>query len=170
MKFCAKEAFGKDLYIPIKEVMLISSAELKEKTRNILYGTGRRTGYCQSNWTYSSINNVKVTNSIYLQSGMPYDMMFETLAHEYGHAWKFQNKRRDLLIYQQDNIAFCEGFAQWVAYHILKEYNLKEQAEKLKIGHTDRIYGDGFKEMLELEKKLGSKQAVLEYVKNNCDF
>ncbi len=169
MKFYAKEALG--IYIYIKKVMLISSEELKYKTKGISYGTGRTTGYCQSSWQYSSINDVKVTNDIYLQNGMPYNMLFGTLAHEYGHAWEYQNKRSDLLIYRQDNIIFCEGFAQWVSYHTLRQYNLKEQANKIITNYKDDpIYGDGLKKMLNLEKKLGSKQAVLEYVKNNCDF
>ena len=174
MKSCAKEALG--IYIPIKKVMLLPSSEFNKRKNDKYPKDNRVIGLCKPNIklssNFSSNPNCffEVNNEIYLQSGMPYDMMFETLAHEYGHAWEHQNKSSNLL-YLQDNIVFSEGFAQWVAYHTLRQYNLKEQANKIITKfQDDPIYGLGFKEMLKLEKKLGSKQAVLEYVKNNNDF
>lgn len=169
MKFYAKEALG--IHIPIKKVILYPSSELNKRKNTKHTQDQRIIGFCKPNLQFSSKSNCffEVNNEIYLQNGMPYDMMFQTLAHEYGHAWEHQNKQN--LLYLQDNIIFSEGFAQWVSYHTLRQYNLKEQANKIITNYKDDpVYGDGLKKMLNLEKKLGSKQAVLEYVKNNCDF
>ena len=167
MKFYAKEALG--IYIKIDKVMLLPSSELNKRKNDKYDQDHRSIGFCQS----STIDYFFKKNiSIYLQSGMPYDMMFETLAHEYGHAWEVQNRRLDLSS-QEYNLAFREGFAEWVSYHTMKEYGLKENAKEMierAEKNSQSIYCKGFKEMLELEKKLGSKQAVLEYVKNHNDF
>ena len=36
--------------------------------------------------------------------------------------------------------------------------------------NCDPVYSTELKKMMKLEKKLGSKKAVLEYVKNNTNF
>ena len=133
-------------------------------------GINAATGLCERKYTgFKSEKSI-----IYVQNGMPYDMAFQILAHEYGHAWEHQNKNKQL-INQPSNDIFTEGFARWVEYYTIKEFGLKEEANLLIRDAKDKnmcdpIYGIGFKKMLKLEKKLGSKQAVLEYVKNNCDF
>ena len=100
---------------------------------------------------------------------MPYDMMFINLAHEYGHAWENQNKKLSIINHPQ-NLVFTEGFAEWVSYY---SERIKEEAEEMRKRakeNCDPVYSTELKKMMKLEKKLGSKKAVLEYVKNNTNF
>ena len=166
VKDYAKRALG--INALIKKAVLLSSADLKKENTNNY--TNRATGLCERK--YTGLKREK--NIIYVQNGMPYNMAFQILAHEYGHAWEHQNKNKQL-INQPSNDIFTEGFARWVEYYTIKEFGLKEETNLLIRDAKDKnmcdpIYGIGFKKMLKLEKKLGSKQAVLEYVKNNNDF
>ena len=177
VKYYAQKSCG--INAPIKKAVLLSSAELKRETQNIIYSTDQRPrGYCSTtykyNYRYTSIIDEKQVHIIYVQNGMPYNMAFQTLAHEYGHAWEHQNKNKQIINQPSNNI-FTEGFARWVEYYTIKEYGLKEEAELLIRNAKDKnkcdpVYGLGLKKMMKLEKKLGSKHAVLEYVKNHNDF
>ncbi|MCL5774443.1 MAG: protein DA1 [Firmicutes bacterium] len=89
--------------------------------------------------------------------GLPKDEMFDVVAHEFGHAWYFENCPPN----QSEEIV--EGFAQWVAYKemIIKgDYN-REINIQLK---RDDVYGTGLRKFISIENS-GGISAVLKYVK-----
>ena len=93
LKDYTKRACG--INASIKKAVLLSSTELKKQTQNNKADSlGYRTmGFCKTIiYTDSGINEKQV-HIIYVQNGMPYNMTFKTLAHEYGHAWEYQNKK-----------------------------------------------------------------------------
>ena len=172
VKIYVKKSCGIEVDVPNENIILSSSSELKDRTKNIGYLSDQRVlGYCYTTYSLSNFYN-KRAHTIYLQNGMPYELAFATLAHEYGHAWDHQNKKMELMKNSQDH-SFSEGFAEWVKYNTLKEVGYKEKAEQMINSpqkDDDPIYGLGFKKMMKLEDRLNSKSELLEYVKNNNTF
>ena len=172
VKLYVKKSCGISIDIPVNKIVLMSSEDLKDRTKNIGYLSGQRVlGFCYTQYTMTKFYD-KRFHTIYLQNGMPYELAFGTLAHEYGHAWDHQNKKLEVMKTASDH-SFSEGFAEWVKYYTIKEYGFDKKAEEM-LGSNgqeeDPIYGTGFKNMMKLEKEFNSKSAFLEYVKNNNTF
>jgi hypothetical protein len=55
-----------------------------------------------------------------------------------------------------------EGFASWVQYHVFRAMREPERARRLLT--WDPPYGSGLREMLDIEKRGGGPQAVLDFV------
>ena len=172
VKLYVKKSCGISVDLPSEKIILSSSAELKERTKNVGYLSGQRVlGYCYTTYALSNLYNHRA-HTIYIQNGMPYELAFKTLSHEYGHAWDHQNTDLEIMKQSKDH-AFSEGFAEWVSYNTMKEYGIKDKVEQMTNTpekDLDPIYGVGFQKMLKLEENLRSKHALLEYVKNNNNF
>ena len=85
------------------------------------------------------------------------------LAHELGHAWQFScrqdiNKVQDFLV---------EGFAEWVAYHLVKRAGLTEFSHRIKT-NPDPLYGKAFRWFRKLELEHG-RDTVLAIMLNWVD-
>jgi hypothetical protein len=96
-----------------------------------------------------------IRRGIYVQTGLPHMLFLQVAAHEYAHAWQGENcpLLKDLLV--------REGFAEWVAYHVLGEYGYVHGQERMR-ARVD-IYGQGLKRMLDIEANQGP-----EGVYQNC--
>lgn len=90
---------------------------------------------------------------IYVQSGLPRMLFLQIAAHEYAHAWQGENCPFALEQLQH------EGFAEWVAYHLLEQYNYALQRQRML--QREDIYGRGLRWALDLEQRAGT-QAVLD--------
>ncbi|MBZ0257164.1 hypothetical protein K8I31_13945, partial [bacterium] len=62
---------------------------------------------------------------VFLLYGIPIEMIYETAAHEYAHAWQTENCP------PKQSIELKEGFAQWVAAQLLKQKGYVVALEKL---------------------------------------
>lgn len=96
-------------------------------------------------------------SEIFLLYGLPIEMIYETAAHEYAHAWQAEycppNQSEDLR----------EGFAQWVGAKILSIKGYKEALLRLE-ARRDHPYGTGYHRLKALDDRYG-KAKVIEYVK-----
>ena len=90
---------------------------------------------------------------IYIQTGLPRLVFLQVAAHEYAHAWQGENCPilRDVIIH--------EGFAEWVAYHMIGYYGYHDSQERMMTRQDS--YGQGLKWALSLEKTQG-RQTVIE--------
>jgi hypothetical protein len=84
---------------------------------------------------------------IYVERGLPRNLLLGTLAHELAHAWQAERApgRRDPLL--------AEGFAEWVAHHVLVASGLRAVAARST--RRDDVYGRGLRHMLEVEHAQG---------------
>ncbi|MBI1390396.1 MAG: hypothetical protein GC154_18315 [bacterium] len=101
--------------------------------------------------------NVNGQAEIFLLYGLPREMIYETAAHEYAHAWHYE---QDCPFDQSLDIK--EGFAQWAAAKILEIKGFKQALEKLE-DRRDRYYGTGYQRFKAVEKKLGVR-GVFDYL------
>jgi hypothetical protein len=102
---------------------------------------------------------------IYIQSGLPVNLVIRVTAHEYAHAWQGENC--PLL----DDPLLREGFAEWVAYRVLEYYRLETQRQLMlnrcnREGSSGDLYCQGLRLVLELEKKIGLA-GVIEHCRNS---
>jgi len=84
---------------------------------------------------------------IYLQEDLPRILFIQIVAHEFAHAWQGENA--PLLA---DPI-LREGFAEWVAYHMLQE--LGAQKKVVQMLQRQDLYGQGLEYWLGVEKEQG---------------
>jgi hypothetical protein len=96
-------------------------------------------------------------SEIFLLYGLPPELIYETAAHEYAHAWQTENAVPD------QSLEVREGFAQWVAAEILKVKGYKNTLEKLE-KRTDHPYGTGYRRFKTVFENTG-RENVLEYAK-----
>lgn len=89
---------------------------------------------------------------IYIQTGLPRMLFLQVAAHEYAHAWQGEN-----CPILRDKLAH-EGFAEWVAYHIIGYYGYRNGQERM-LARQDR-YGQGLKWALDLEQSRGAHTVV----------
>jgi len=92
---------------------------------------------------------------ILILSGMPESWCWETVAHEFAHAWQSE-KNPDLT-----DIRWSEGFAQWAAMLVLEKRGDKNLLARLR-GRTD-LYGEAFQLVSRLETMRG-RDAVVPYI------
>lgn len=98
-------------------------------------------------------------SEIFLLYGLPIEMIYETAAHEYAHAWQTEN------VPPNQSVELKEGFAQWVGAKILQVKGYREALKRLE-ARRDRPYGTGYHKMKAIENRYGRK-AVIDYVKTN---
>jgi hypothetical protein len=86
-------------------------------------------------------------STIYVERGLPRNLLLGTLAHELGHAWQAEHApgRRDPLL--------AEGFAEWAAHHVLVASGLRAVAARAT--RRDDLYGRGLRNMLDIESAQG---------------
>jgi hypothetical protein len=84
---------------------------------------------------------------MYLLLGLPQILLIQTTAHEWAHAWQGENcpLLEDPLV--------REGFAEWVAYKTLQVMGAVKKMALME--RQDGLYGEGLREMLELERRDG---------------
>ena len=101
------------------------------------------------------------TFTIYVLNALPESLLFETLAHEYAHAWQMENcpKNQDKML--------CEGFAEWLSSLLLQARGLTLQLQKMQ-DRTD-VYGQGYRKLKEIERRHG-RRYVVDFVKKSKQF
>ncbi len=96
-------------------------------------------------------------SEIFLLYGLPKEMLYDTAAHEYAHAWQSEN------CINNQSLEILEGFAQWVSSQILHIKNFPKTLEHLE-ARTDNPYGTGYHKVKSLEQRMG-KVRMIEYIK-----
>jgi hypothetical protein len=96
------------------------------------------------------------SGKIFVELGKPSQEAIGTIAHEYAHAWQYE---RNPSLRRKETV---EGFASWVQYHVFRAMREPERARRLLT--WDPPYGSGLREMLDIEKRGGGPQAVLDFV------
>jgi hypothetical protein len=89
---------------------------------------------------------------MYLLSGLPQVLLIQTVAHEWAHAWQGENC--PLL----QNPLVREGFAEWAAYKTLQVMGAVKKMALME--QQDGLYGEGLREMLELERRGGVSSVI----------
>lgn len=72
------------------------------------------------------------------------------IAHELGHAWQFSVRSDAANVEPQ----LLEGFAEWVAFHLVRRAGLTELSSEIRQGR-DPVYGVGFRWFFRVEKEHG---------------
>ena len=72
------------------------------------------------------------------------------LAHEYGHAWQAENHPG----WETAESVLVEGFAEWVAYQVMKRLGDYAATDKIK-RNVDPVYGRGVRWYLGVEAEKG---------------
>lgn len=112
---------------------------------------------------YFKIGNYKkpiiTSKKMYILDFLPTALLRWVIAHEYAHAWYFDNVKKDF------PPEMVEGFAEWIAY---KYIMLSGTEDDKKIAYymktKEDIYGKGLRTLLDMEKKLGTN-SVINYFK-----
>lgn len=102
-------------------------------------------------------------DEIVINHSLRRDKALMVIAHELGHAWHFSSRP------DEDDIDdfLVEGFAEWVAFHLVKRAGLTEFSHQIKT-NPDPLYGKAFRWFYELESKHG-RGAVLNIMLNWVD-
>lgn len=85
---------------------------------------------------------------VYVLYGLREKDLIGVLAHELSHAWQAENSAKDMPLEAQ------EGFAQWVAYKALVNFDHEDFARLMTEG--DNMYARGLRSILEIEKEHGA--------------
>lgn len=101
---------------------------------------------------------------IVISPNLKRDESLMVLAHEIGHAWQF-SCRQDV---DKIDDFLVEGFAEWVAFHLLRRAGLTEFSHRIKT-NPDPLYGQAFRWYRKLELDHG-REAVLAIMLNWIDI
>ena len=159
----AQKTLGMSIKFDDKRIYLKSSAELKQIASALNLSTKEPLGLCNPEYLF----NLLFRQTIYIQRGMTDEMAFDTLAHEFAHAWK--NIHKNPSGKNEGELSFEEGFCEWVSYKCLLSAGYTERAKR-KLENKDNIYGNGLRKMLKLEKQLGGKDKLLKHVIEHSSF
>lgn len=85
-------------------------------------------------------------SEIFLLVGLPPELLYETAAHEYAHAWQAENSPVDL------PPELREGFAQWIAAEVLRAKGYRSALEKLE-ARSDFPYGTGYQRLKRFQQR-----------------
>ena len=154
LKACYAEAckfmkayLGLDVPVPVDNVYFSDMTEMTEKAKKS--GTDYAT---------DAVGLFSEGKNILCQKGMSKQDSVKVLVHESAHACmhQFGTDKKASPMYE-------EGFAEWCAYKYIISIGKTWDLQK------DRIYTEGLRKMLELEKKM-TEDGLLEYVKTHNDF
>jgi len=147
------QCFGLELNIPTALVMVDRSqlAEVIKKQSN-----GENLLDFEKTMGIYARRGIK--RGIYVQTGLPRILFLQVASHEIAHAWQGENC--PLL----SEITLREGFAEWVAYHIMSHFGYKDQMDRMRARRD--IYGRGLEMVLSLELKSGAA-GVIEACRNS---
>lgn len=95
---------------------------------------------------------------IILNNTLRRDKALMVLAHELGHAWQYEIQEDP----DEVDEFLAEGFAEWVAFYLMKRAGLTEHCYALKT-NPDPIYGEGLRWFLNMEQEFG-REAVMKIV------
>ncbi len=84
---------------------------------------------------------------IYIEQVLPRTRFQAVAAHELAHAWQSDNAP------SSQPLTIIEGFAEWVAFHVL--LLLGQQAEAARLTRRKDLYGEGLQYFLALEREHG---------------
>jgi hypothetical protein len=90
--------------------------------------------------------------TIYVEMGLPRPLLLGTLAHELAHAWQVE------LAPSVTDPLLREGFAEWVAHHVLVAGGYRPVAAR--VTRRDDVYGRGLRHFMALER-VGGRQRVM---------
>ncbi len=146
--------------IPIKIVSTMELAKVQDRTEVNIMQLGLT-------YTKFSVNTFasKVEHQIYIIEGLHKILFAGTLAHEYLHVWQNENS-----ISLPPFLA--EGFCNIGSYVVYQSINtdlsryLIHNLEESR----DPIYGDGFRKVKEIYKKVENLRLTMECIKNLKDF
>ncbi|MCD4786529.1 MAG: hypothetical protein K8T10_22105 [Candidatus Eremiobacteraeota bacterium] len=155
------------LGLKVNHLPQLNIVDLKELSRlNVSDGksgdkvVGDKMGLYKCTKFYRNNQNGKtkitgIRGRIYILNHLPRDIAYWVMSHEYAHAWYEER------VTEQKGLIIVEGFAEWVAYHLLLRKGYKNIAK----GLTKRknIYGKGLRYMIDLQKKKGFR-GVLRHV------
>jgi uncharacterized Zn finger protein (UPF0148 family) len=152
--------FGLRLNIPT-EIVLVDRNQLSQ----ILLQYSELEEKLDPTFTLGVYLRKGMKRGIYIQSGLPANLVIRVTAHEYAHAWQGENC--PLL----NDPLLREGFAEWVAYRVLEFYRLDRQLEMMlkrcnRKGSSGDIYCQGLRMVLELENNFGAA-GVINYCRDN---
>lgn len=102
-------------------------------------------------------------DQIVINPNMRRDKALMVIAHELGHAWHFSSRP------DADKIDefLVEGFAEWVAFHLVRRAGLTEFSHRIKT-NPDHLYGKAFRWFHAVEQKHG-RGAVVSIMLNWVD-
>jgi hypothetical protein len=99
-------------------------------------------------------------------AGMSREVYTEVIAHEWGHAWHYEQ------FGERPSKELVEGFAEWVSYkacQLLRYQNITDYFDYACTRQRFKgVYVTGLRIYLEVEKKYGIK-GVLEYARNEVE-
>jgi hypothetical protein len=153
MKQVVFDQLGFELNIPTG-LALVDRNQLKEVIRLQTDENQERSGHddLDPERTLGVYARRGMRRGIYIQTGLPRMLFLQVAAHEYAHAWQGENCPilRDKLVH--------EGFAEWVAYHMIGYYGYRNSQERM-LARQDS-YGQGLKWALGLEQSQGAQTVV----------
>lgn len=91
---------------------------------------------------------------ILVLEGVTEAMAYETMAHEYAHAWHAENGMQ----YADSEIR--EGFSQWCASKALEYFGYENGLKRLR-ARTDQDYGTGYQKFAAIEKVSGVERVFI---------
>lgn len=89
---------------------------------------------------------------VFLATFLPYPLCVWVLAHEYTHAWQAEH------FSSHASLLLIEGLAEWCAYHTLRHYGYQKEAAL--VTKQQDVYGQGFKKIMEIERKHRSTNVI----------
>jgi len=125
----------------VEQLSSIVSAEyVHDKQGSFADGSlyGRELGQCR-------VRDGKA--EIILLFGLPPELLYETGAHEYAHAWQAENALTNL------DPELTEGFAQWVAAEVLRAKGFRGTLERLE-ARRDFPYGTGYQRLKAMHQRI----------------
>lgn len=90
--------------------------------------------------------------TIHLEVGLPRAILLTTCAHEFGHAWQSE-------FCESPAVPFlAEGFSEWVGHRIAMKAKFREEARRIET--RGDVYGEGFRAIIRLQRKLGTEEMI----------
>ncbi len=155
VRIVTQEATGLYINFNLKRVYLVGKKQLYALAHGELHNKKDLQGLCRPEYIFGKL----FRQSIYVQNGLPEEMVFDALSHEYAHAWLNSKVRKK---YDEKTV---EGFCEWVSYKNLVKEGYLNRA-KTKKNNSDPIYGGGLRMMLKMEEDLGGASALVNYIRN----
>lgn len=99
---------------------------------------------------------------IFLLYGLPAELLYDTAAHEFAHAWQAEN------CIAGQSPEMLEGFAQWVSAQVLRIKGYNKALEHLE-DRKDNPYGTGYKKINAVAQRF-NRDGFYNFVKRTRDL